>query len=151
MEILPSHSLALPSDQGPHQREATKLAKRIRQAAEWLCYPMEQPVKLKYIGTRQQALAGKNSRSSATSTSRVMKSSGQHDLRFAVCVETGDYTTSLERWKIYRVIPDSDAERHDQIRVIDESGEDYLYPVEYFTPLQLPVTLSKLFHQHSTA
>ena len=80
-----------------------------------------------------------------------MKSSGKHDLRFAVCVETGDYTTSLERWKIYRVIPDSDAERHDQIRVIDESGEDYLYPAEYFRPLQLPVTLSKLFRQHSTA
>ncbi len=49
-----------------------------------------------------------------------------------------DYPASLEKRKIYEAIPDPDAEKHDQVRVIDESGEDYLYPEEYFIPVTLP-------------
>jgi len=56
----------------------------------------------------------------------------------AVCVRNDDYSVSLERRKIYEILNDSDAERHGQVRVIDESGEDYLYPAEYFVPLDLP-------------
>lgn len=44
---------------------------------------------------------------------------------------------SLETRKIYEVLPDADADKHNQIRVIDESGEDYLYPQEYFVPVKL--------------
>jgi hypothetical protein len=44
----------------------------------------------------------------------------------------------LEVRKLYRSIPDEDAARLHQIRVVDESGEDYLYPEEYFVPVQLP-------------
>lgn len=56
----------------------------------------------------------------------------------AVCVRNDDYPASLERRKIYQLLPDEDAERHGQVRVIDESGEDYLYPSEYFVRVKLP-------------
>ena len=47
---------------------------------------------------------------------------------FAVCVDNAGYSVSLERWKIYRVLPDTYAERHNMVRVVDEAGGDYLYP-----------------------
>ena len=58
--------------------------------------------------------------------------------RFAICICNDDYAASLELRKIYEVLPDSDASKHHQIRVIDESGEDYLYPEHYFIPIDLP-------------
>lgn len=64
---------------------------------------------------------------------------------FVICVETGDYAVSLERWKVYAVLPDPDAEAHDQIRVVDESGEDYLYPKDYFRPVDLPASVVELY------
>lgn len=58
--------------------------------------------------------------------------------RFAVCVHNEDYKASLELRKIYRVIPDATAAERDLLRVIDESGEDYLYPKHYFILIELP-------------
>lgn len=58
--------------------------------------------------------------------------------RFAICVRNEGYPASLELWKVYRVLPDEQAARHQLIRVIDESGEDYLYAASSFVPLQLP-------------
>lgn len=58
--------------------------------------------------------------------------------KFAVCINNVDYPASLERHKIYRVLPDEDAAVDGDIRVIDESGEDYLYPAEYFVFVELP-------------
>lgn len=58
--------------------------------------------------------------------------------RFAICINNSHYPASLELHKIYRVIPDQDAEQDDDLRVIDESGEDYLYPADYFVLLDLP-------------
>ena len=58
--------------------------------------------------------------------------------QFVVCIRNKDYPASLELRKLYRVVPDASAAKLGQIRVIDESGEDYLYPVTYFVPLQLP-------------
>ncbi len=58
--------------------------------------------------------------------------------RFVVCLKNRGYEASLERRKIYRVLPDADAAKHRQIRVVDESGEDYLYPKEFFAPIELP-------------
>ena len=55
-----------------------------------------------------------------------------------ICVRNDDYPASLERRKIYEAIPDPDAAKHHQIRVIDESGEDYLYPESYFILVSLP-------------
>ncbi len=60
---------------------------------------------------------------------------------FAVCLKNKGYSASLEPRKIYRVVPDDGAARHKMIRVVDESGEDYLYPVDYFAPIALSKTL----------
>jgi len=57
---------------------------------------------------------------------------------FAVCVNNSEYPASLELHKIYRVIPDEDAANEGDMRVIDESGEDYLYPAEWFVLVDLP-------------
>ena len=57
---------------------------------------------------------------------------------FVVCLRNEEYLASLELRKIYQVIRDEKAAEHGLIRVIDESGEDYLYPAEYFAPIKLP-------------
>jgi len=63
--------------------------------------------------------------------------------KFAICISNKDYPASLELHKIYRIIPDEDAEAEGDVRVIDESGEDYLFPTEYFLLLALPAALTK--------
>jgi len=72
-------------------------------------------------------------------------------VRFAVCVKNEGYPASLDPWKIYQVVPDWEARKHDQIRVIDESGEDYLYPREYFRLVALPTPLRRLFPTKAVA
>ncbi len=61
----------------------------------------------------------------------------KENYRFALCVENKD-CDDLEKRKIYQVIPDEDAAREGYLRVIDESGEGYLYPQSYFILVQLP-------------
>jgi len=63
--------------------------------------------------------------------------------RFVVCVKNKDYAASLELRKLYQVVSDETAAKLRQIRVIDESGEDYLYPEEYFVTVQLPQSAEK--------
>jgi hypothetical protein len=63
--------------------------------------------------------------------------------RFAVCLRNEGYEVSLEKRKIYEFLPDLDAAKHDQIRVIDESGEDYLYPGSFFAEIELPQPLRR--------
>ena len=63
--------------------------------------------------------------------------------KFVVCLRNTGYEVSLERRKIYQVLPDPDAAKHRQISVIDESGDDYLYPASYFTPIELPKPVRK--------
>jgi len=67
-----------------------------------------------------------------------MAGKGKSTLRFAVCVRNDGYEASLERNKLYVVLPDSDAEREGDVRVVDESGEDYLYPADWFVALEVP-------------
>ena len=57
---------------------------------------------------------------------------------YVVCVENDGYPVSLELHKIYRTLPDEDALADDDLRVIDESGEDYLFPAAAFVPISLP-------------
>ncbi len=57
---------------------------------------------------------------------------------FVVCVNNDEYAASLERRKIYETVPDQDAESHGMIRVVDESGEDYLYPKSLFMEIRVP-------------
>jgi len=63
--------------------------------------------------------------------------------KFVVCLKNKGYEVSLEPRKIYRVLPDPDAARHRQLRVIDESGDDYLYPASYFASIELPQPVRK--------
>jgi hypothetical protein len=58
--------------------------------------------------------------------------------RFAICIDNSEYPASLELHKIYRVLPDEDAERDGDLRVVDESGEDYLYLAAYFVLVEVP-------------
>jgi hypothetical protein len=62
---------------------------------------------------------------------------------FIVCLRNKGYEVSLERRKIYQVLPDPAAAKHKQIRVIDESGEDYLYPQNLFAPIELSQPLRR--------
>jgi hypothetical protein len=65
--------------------------------------------------------------------------------RFALCLDNSAYPASLERWKIYRLLPDAEASAHAQVRVEDESGEDYLFPEACFKPVELSPALVRLF------
>lgn len=58
--------------------------------------------------------------------------------RFAICVDNSEYPASLDLHKLYRVLPDDEAARDGDLRIIDESGEDYLYPAQYFVLVDLP-------------
>jgi hypothetical protein len=64
--------------------------------------------------------------------------------QFVVCIKNDGYAASLEVRKIYQVIPDEGAAEHQLMRVIDESGEDYLYPMDYFAPIELPQAVVKV-------
>jgi hypothetical protein len=57
---------------------------------------------------------------------------------WVVCLRNDGYEVSLESRKIYQTVADHAAEGHQQLRVIDESGEDYLFPASYFAVLELP-------------
>lgn len=57
--------------------------------------------------------------------------------RYLLCIKDGGYPESLEVRKLYRVVPDAEAAKVDHVRVIDESGEDYLYPKSLFTSVRL--------------
>ncbi|MFZ0816579.1 MAG: hypothetical protein WAM78_13725 [Candidatus Sulfotelmatobacter sp.] len=63
--------------------------------------------------------------------------------RFVVCVKNRGYAASLELSKVYQAISDNLAAELRQIRVIDESGEDYLYPQDYFVAVQIPQSAEK--------
>jgi hypothetical protein len=63
--------------------------------------------------------------------------------RFAICIDNTDYAASLIVKKIYEVLPDEEAAKDDLIRIIDESGEDYLYHVSHFILIELPLKVEQ--------
>jgi hypothetical protein len=65
--------------------------------------------------------------------------------RYVLCVRNGSYRASLQPRKVYRVIKDSAAEAHALLRVVDDSGEDYLFPANLFVPIELPVRARPAF------
>ncbi len=73
-----------------------------------------------------------------------MKRSKAPGPQFAVCVDNSGYPASLELHKIYRVLPDTDAARDGDLRVVDESGEDYLYPASRFLMIELPKAIEQV-------
>ena len=66
----------------------------------------------------------------------------QPQLKFVLCIRN-DRCDDLEPRKIYQVLEDASAMREGHLRVVDESGEDYLYPAEYFVPIELPSATAK--------
>ena len=72
-----------------------------------------------------------------------MKQAGKHLTHFAVCLNNGGYPASLERGKLYRFIPDEQAEAEGLIRIVDESGDDYAFDANRFYPVTLPATVEK--------
>jgi hypothetical protein len=68
----------------------------------------------------------------------VMKHPKNNEKLIAICVDNTDYEMSLQRRKVYPVLPDADAEKDDYVRIIDETGEDYLFPASRFVFLNVP-------------
>ena len=69
--------------------------------------------------------------------------------RFLLCVRTEGYPASLEVRKVYQAVPDTTAAARRYVRVIDESGEDYLYPEDLFVPIDLPQAAERAFTRAS--
>ena len=65
--------------------------------------------------------------------------------RFVLCVKAGTYQASLEPRKVYRVVDDPSAEAKSLLRVVDESGEDYLFPAELFVTIEVPENAEPVF------
>jgi hypothetical protein len=70
--------------------------------------------------------------------------------RFVICLRN-DNCVDLEVRKVYPVLPDAAAAREGMLRVVDESGEDYLYPEEYFVPVEIPAAARKFLSMHLPA
>jgi hypothetical protein len=62
---------------------------------------------------------------------------GNQEQTYVLCVNNKDCDDLIKR-KVYQILPDDDAKKEGYLRIIDESGEDYLYPESYFIPIQLP-------------
>ena len=86
-----------------------------------------------------------STKSNATSTKsrRSKKASQKRSRAIVLCLRNEGYEVSIEPRKIYEVIPDRDAAAHNQLRVIDESGEDYLYPASNFASIALPISVRR--------
>ena len=65
--------------------------------------------------------------------------------QYLLCIDNSDYPASLETRKVYRTIPDAHATSRKFVRVIDESGEDYLYPADLFVPIDVPSAAKEAF------
>lgn len=68
---------------------------------------------------------------------------------FLLCLKNDAYPASLEVRKVYRWLPDPSAAAKNFVRVIDESGEDYLYPADFFVPIELPKAAVDVFVEAS--
>jgi hypothetical protein len=93
-----------------------------------------------YIGMKHMASAKRNSSARGTSIER-RRNTVDVDPQFAVCVDNDGHGASLERNKIYVVVPDKAAERDGDLRVIDESGEDYLFAAVRFVAIDVPAAV----------
>ena len=69
---------------------------------------------------------------------------------FALCVENGGME-DLEARKVYQTLPDREASREGYVRVIDESGEDYIYPSDLFVPVKLPAAVVRRLRRRTVA
>ncbi len=100
---------------------------------------MARSAKRSFTGIRRTALAARKPRSSDSSRSAARPLRR----RYVICVSNANYPASLEQRKIYVALNDAEAEKHDLVRVIDESGEDYLYPMSRFVAIPLPAQVAQ--------
>jgi len=77
-------------------------------------------------------------------------STQQSTSSFALCVEDGGME-DLEVRKVYQVLPDREASREGYVRIIDESGEDYIYPSDLFVPVKLPTAVVRRLRRQTDA
>jgi len=89
----------------------------------------------KFTGMRRTASVAKKRSSSASSVRRAA--------RYVICVSNRGYAASLEKRKLYRLLPDTSARKHGLLRVVDESGAGYLYPAARFERVTLPPRLAR--------
>ncbi|ASC73232.1 hypothetical protein XM38_041940 [Halomicronema hongdechloris C2206] len=66
-------------------------------------------------------------------------------MKFVVCINNQAYPASLEIRKLYQVLEDEQASQCQMLRIIDESGEDYLYPANYFAEIEVPESVQQAF------
>jgi hypothetical protein len=97
---------------------------------------------LKYTGTKRPASVARNSRSN-TCFEKTPAMARPRAKRLVVCIDNDGYGASLESRKIYVALPDAGAEKHGLVRIIDESGDDYLYPGTLFRSVELPQALRR--------
>jgi hypothetical protein len=77
-----------------------------------------------------------------------MKKEVRRSTQFALCLDNEGYQASLQVGKLYRVIPDKDAENHGYVRIVDESGEDYAFDLRRFHFVTLPSPVERALLQH---
>jgi hypothetical protein len=65
-------------------------------------------------------------------------------LRFVICINNGGYEDDLKVRTVYQVLPDESAAKSNYLRIVDETGEDYLYPAEYFILIEIPQEAEEL-------
>ena len=97
---------------------------------------------------KRTALVEEKSSANAMWT-RTMENADNSELKFVVCIENGEYPASLELCKIYRVLADDEAAKDGDFRIIDESGEGYLYPAEWFVFIDVPHQVEAALSQTS--
>ena len=87
---------------------------------------------------KRTASGGRSSRSNGSSTGRRRRLPARGAHSYVLCVQNEGYPASLDLGKLYRCLRDPAAERHSMRRIVDESGEDYLYPSDWFIEIHLP-------------
>jgi hypothetical protein len=97
-------------------------------------------ISLSYTGMKRPASDARNLKSNAFFEDAMSKPQAK---QFVICVKNDGYGASLEKRKLYVALRDAGAEKHGLIRVVDESGDDYLYPKVFFRSVALPQSLKK--------
>jgi hypothetical protein len=108
---------------------------RKRKALLGFVWKMAAFTRRKSTSTKRTASAAKKPKSSA--------STGRSRRQFVVCLSNRGFAASLDERKIYRALPDAEAQRLGMLRIVDESGEDYLYPAKKFGLLTLPPQIAR--------